>query len=43
VTVALHALVTFWSPANAKVRVQPAIADVPVLVMVRFATNPPAH
>ena len=43
VTVAFHALVIFWSPGKLNVNRQPVIAAVPVLSIVTFATNPPAH
>jgi hypothetical protein len=43
VTPAFHSLVIFWSPAKVKVRLHEVSAVVPVLVRVRFATNPPAH
>ena len=43
VTVAFHALVTFWSPGKLKVSVQPLTAAVPVSLMVTLAVNPPAH
>ena len=42
-TVALHALVTFWSPGNVKPRLQPLMVDLPVLATVTLATKPPAH
>jgi hypothetical protein len=43
VSVAFHALVTFWSPAKVKVTDHPEIAVVPVLVTVTLPTKPPLH
>jgi hypothetical protein len=38
-----QALVIFWSPGKVNVSVQLLSADVPVLLIVTFAWNPPAH
>ena len=43
VSVAFHALVTFWSPPKVNVTVQPVSALLPVLVTVTPPTNPPLH
>lgn len=43
VTVAFHALVTFWSPGKVQRRVHAPMLVVPVLSMVTLALKPPDH